>query len=95
MSSRTRPSCWLACSTAMLSICLGYCADGAEKLLVYEYVANESLDKLLFNDFGAWTSRDILVYGEEIVLLYRSNIILLSSPAFVQLTITDTENFWQ
>ncbi|CAL5344484.1 unnamed protein product [Camellia sinensis] len=23
------------------------------------------------------------------------NIILLSSPAFVQLTITDTENFWQ
>ncbi|XP_077241079.1 cysteine-rich receptor-like protein kinase 43 isoform X2 [Tasmannia lanceolata] len=27
---------------------LGYCAHGAEKLLVYEYVANESLDKLLF-----------------------------------------------
>ena len=28
---------------------LGYCAHGAEKLLVYEYVANESLDKLLFS----------------------------------------------
>lgn len=30
---------------------LGYCAYGAEKLLVYEYVANESLDKLLFSEF--------------------------------------------
>lgn len=28
---------------------LGYCAHGAEKLLVYEYVANESLHKLLFS----------------------------------------------
>ncbi|KAL7000918.1 Cysteine-rich receptor-like protein kinase 43 [Sarracenia purpurea var. burkii] len=28
---------------------LGYCAHGAEMLLVYEYVANESLDKHLFN----------------------------------------------
>lgn len=27
----------------------GYCVHGAEKLLVYEYVANESLDKLLFS----------------------------------------------
>ncbi|KAK4391652.1 Cysteine-rich receptor-like protein kinase [Sesamum angolense] len=27
---------------------LGYCVFGAEKLLVYQYVANESLDKLLF-----------------------------------------------
>lgn len=28
---------------------LGYCVHGAEKLLVYEYVTNESLDKLLFS----------------------------------------------
>lgn len=28
---------------------LGYCALGVEKLLVYEYVANESLDKFLFS----------------------------------------------
>lgn len=28
---------------------LGYCAHGAEKLLVYEYVTNESLHKLLFS----------------------------------------------
>ncbi|XP_022991503.1 cysteine-rich receptor-like protein kinase 10 [Cucurbita maxima] len=27
---------------------LGYCVHGSEKLLVYEYVSNESLDKLLF-----------------------------------------------
>uniref|UniRef100_A0A7C9ACQ6 non-specific serine/threonine protein kinase n=2 Tax=Opuntia streptacantha TaxID=393608 RepID=A0A7C9ACQ6_OPUST len=27
---------------------LGYCAYGEKKLLVYEYIANESLDKLLF-----------------------------------------------
>ncbi|XP_077230271.1 cysteine-rich receptor-like protein kinase 43 [Tasmannia lanceolata] len=28
---------------------LGYCAHGTEKLLVYEYVAKESLDKILFH----------------------------------------------
>lgn len=28
---------------------LGYCAHGPEKLLVYEYVVNESLDKHLFS----------------------------------------------
>ncbi|KAJ4960783.1 hypothetical protein NE237_020693 [Protea cynaroides] len=28
---------------------LGYCAQGSEKLLVYEYVVNGSLDKVLFN----------------------------------------------
>lgn len=27
---------------------IGFCAHRGEKLLVYEYVANESLDKLLF-----------------------------------------------
>lgn len=30
---------------------LGYCAHGVEKLLVYEYVTNESLDKLLFSKY--------------------------------------------
>ena len=47
------------------------------------------------DDFVAWTCKDIFVYGEEIVLLYRSNIILLSSLALVQLTIPDTENYRQ
>lgn len=28
---------------------LGYCTRGAEKLLVYEYISNESLDKFLFS----------------------------------------------
>lgn len=27
---------------------LGYCVHGADKILVYEYVAHESLDKFLF-----------------------------------------------
>lgn len=30
---------------------LGYCVHGTEKLLVYEYVPHESLDKLLFSKF--------------------------------------------
>ncbi|XP_022864297.1 cysteine-rich receptor-like protein kinase 19 [Olea europaea var. sylvestris] len=30
---------------------LGYCVHGAEKLLVYEYVVNESIDKILFSKF--------------------------------------------
>lgn len=30
---------------------LGYCTHGEDKLLVYEYVSNESLDKLLFSKF--------------------------------------------
>ena len=29
----------------------GYCVHGEEKLLVYEYVANESLDKHLFSKY--------------------------------------------
>ena len=31
---------------------LGYCVHGVEKLLVDEYVAHESLDKLLFSKFS-------------------------------------------
>lgn len=31
---------------------LGYCVHGVEKLLVYEYVTHESLDKLLFSKFS-------------------------------------------
>ena len=30
---------------------LGFCVDGEEKLLVYEYMPNSSLDVILFGDF--------------------------------------------
>ncbi|XP_059650617.1 cysteine-rich receptor-like protein kinase 42 [Cornus florida] len=53
---------------------LGYCTHGAEKLLVYQYVANESLDKLLF-DFGRkdaldWKRRYDIIAGVARGLLY-------------------------
>ncbi|KAL7240203.1 hypothetical protein ACSBR2_005967 [Camellia fascicularis] len=53
---------------------LGYCAHGAEKLLVYEYVANESLDKLLFkssrHDALDWKRRYDIIAGIARGLLY-------------------------
>lgn len=46
---------------------LGYCVHGSEKLLVYEYVTNESLDKLLFkaNRRGEldWKMRYGIIFG--------------------------------
>ncbi|KAJ4960711.1 hypothetical protein NE237_020621 [Protea cynaroides] len=53
---------------------LGYCAQGSEKLLVYEYVVNESLDKLLFNagrraDLD-WKRRYDVITGVARGLLY-------------------------
>ncbi|KAI8538193.1 hypothetical protein RHMOL_Rhmol09G0083500 [Rhododendron molle] len=53
---------------------LGYCAHGVEKLLVYEYVANESLDKLLFKsgrpDVLDWKRRYDIILGISRGLLY-------------------------
>ncbi|XP_077241083.1 cysteine-rich receptor-like protein kinase 43 isoform X2 [Tasmannia lanceolata] len=53
---------------------LGYCAHGAEKLLVYEYVANESLDKLLFHAERRaeleWKKRYEVMVGVARGLLY-------------------------
>ncbi|KAL1803434.1 hypothetical protein ACET3Z_032081 [Daucus carota] len=53
---------------------LGYCAHGVEKLLVYEYVANESLYKLLFKsgrreEFD-WKKRYDTITGVAQGLLY-------------------------
>ncbi|XP_022155352.1 cysteine-rich receptor-like protein kinase 10 isoform X2 [Momordica charantia] len=46
---------------------LGYCAHGTEKLLVYEYVTNESLDKLLFKSIRRgdldWKRRYDIIFG--------------------------------
>ncbi|XP_075522577.1 cysteine-rich receptor-like protein kinase 43 [Primulina tabacum] len=53
---------------------LGFCVKGAEKLLVYEYVANESLDKLLFKSHGRevldWDRRRDMITGIAKGLLY-------------------------
>lgn len=40
---------------------LGYCVHAAEKLLVYQYVANESLDKILFSKFSL--SLSLLIFN--------------------------------
>ncbi|WCJ33578.1 Cysteine-rich receptor-like protein kinase 43 [Euphorbia peplus] len=53
---------------------LGYCAHGTEKLLVYEYVANESLDKFLFKaqkrEKLDWKRRYDIITGTARGLLY-------------------------
>nr|XP_027100802.1 putative receptor-like protein kinase At4g00960 isoform X2 [Coffea arabica] len=53
---------------------LGYCAHGPEKLLVYEFVVNESLDKLLFKSSGRdaldWNRRHDIILGVAKGLLY-------------------------
>lgn len=53
---------------------LGYCTHGEDKLLVYEYVSNESLDKLLFKpdkrQLLDWKKRFEVVAGIAKGLLY-------------------------
>ncbi|XP_043694557.1 putative receptor-like protein kinase At4g00960 [Telopea speciosissima] len=51
---------------------LGYCAQGEEKLLVYEYVSNESLDKILFRKTAEldWKKRYEVIAGVARGLLY-------------------------
>ncbi|XP_065857607.1 cysteine-rich receptor-like protein kinase 43 [Euphorbia lathyris] len=52
----------------------GYCAHGTEKLLVYEYVAHESLDKFLFKSHRKeqldWKRRYDIITGTARGLLY-------------------------
>ncbi|XWS69358.1 hypothetical protein CRYUN_Cryun04dG0172500 [Craigia yunnanensis] len=53
---------------------LGYCVHGTEKLLVYEYVTNESIDKLLFKSNRKeeldWKRRYEIITGIARGLLY-------------------------
>ncbi|XP_039139904.1 LOW QUALITY PROTEIN: cysteine-rich receptor-like protein kinase 10 [Dioscorea cayenensis subsp. rotundata] len=53
---------------------LGCCLDNNEKLLVYEYLPNSSLDKFLFDDNGSqqldWSSRYKIIEGIARGLLY-------------------------
>ncbi|KAG6482363.1 cysteine-rich receptor-like protein kinase 10 [Zingiber officinale] len=54
----------------------GYCADGDDKLLVYEYVSNQSLDKFLFSGEEGrkaeldWARRYQVILGVARGLLY-------------------------
>ncbi|KAJ0038921.1 hypothetical protein Pint_22344 [Pistacia integerrima] len=53
---------------------LGYCVHGTEKLLVYEYITNESLDKFLFKSNRSqeldWKRRFDIITGVARGLLY-------------------------
>ncbi|KAK9706469.1 hypothetical protein RND81_07G127300, partial [Saponaria officinalis] len=53
---------------------LGFCLDGHEKLLVYEYVANKSLDGFLFDDSKrrllSWEVRYKIIVGVARGMLY-------------------------
>ncbi|KAF8378605.1 hypothetical protein HHK36_029953 [Tetracentron sinense] len=53
---------------------LGYCINGVDKFLVYEYVSNESLDKLLFHEERRaeldWNKRYDVIGGVARGLLY-------------------------
>ncbi|CAL9023721.1 unnamed protein product [Prunus brigantina] len=53
---------------------LGYCVQDEEKMLIYEYVPNKSLDTFIFNDTKRalldWTVRFEIIYGIARGILY-------------------------
>ncbi|XP_061996882.1 cysteine-rich receptor-like protein kinase 10 [Rosa rugosa] len=53
---------------------LGYCVDGEEKLLVYEYMPNSSLDVILFDSMKRaqldWTRRINIITGIARGIIY-------------------------
>ncbi|BFG43137.1 hypothetical protein CerSpe_294110 [Prunus speciosa] len=53
---------------------LGYCVQDEEKMLIYEYVPNKSLDSFIFNDTKRalldWTVRFRIIYGIARGILY-------------------------
>lgn len=60
---------------------LGYCVHGQqEKLLVYEYVAHESLDKILFSKFNSFTKHLCLNRTPKLDILL--NYMICSEPFF-------------
>ncbi|CAL2280832.1 unnamed protein product [Prunus armeniaca] len=57
-----------------LVMILGYCVQDEEKMLIYEYVPNKSLDSFIFNDTKKalldWTIRFRIIYGIAKGILY-------------------------
>ncbi|KAL0921046.1 hypothetical protein M5K25_008077 [Dendrobium thyrsiflorum] len=61
----------------------GYCAHGEDKLLVYEYVANESLDKLLFSGQGGQVAAEVLHWRRrfEVIVGVARGLLYLHEDA--------------
>ncbi|KAH0464461.1 hypothetical protein IEQ34_007247 [Dendrobium chrysotoxum] len=61
----------------------GYCAHGEDKLLVYEYVANESLDKLLFSGQAGQVAAEVLHWGRrfEVIVGVARGLLYLHEDA--------------
>lgn len=61
----------------------GYCAHEEDKLLVYEYVANESLDKLLFSGEGRQVAAEVLHWSRrfEVIVGVARGLLYLHEDA--------------